>query len=85
MQRSHIVLHLTPEPVEPVVGSFHYPASGPATWNGCLFYQFSPPAPNVACVTPGCHQRSHFGMVVPFAPAYIHKPGRIAIATRATS
>ena len=78
MQHSHIVLHFflpadqqTPEPVDPAVGSFHYPASRPVTWNGCLFYPFFSPAPNVGCVTPGCHQRSHLGIVVPFVQAHI--------------
>ena len=78
MQHSHIVLHFflpadqqTPEPVQPAVGSFHYPATRPVSGDSPFVYPFFSPTPNVACIAPCCYQLPHLWVVVSFVQTHI--------------
>ena len=71
MQHSDIVLHFflppdeqAPEPVQPAVGPFHYPATGPVSRDCRFVYLFFSPAPNMAGIAPRCHQLPHLRVVV---------------------
>ena len=78
MQHSDIVFHLflppyeqAPEPVQPAVGAFYYPATGPVSRDCRFVYPFFSPAPNMAGIAPRCHQLPHLRVVVSLVQAQI--------------